>query len=100
MGTVYTQLSYQERRKIEDWWLAKVPVAEMAHPNRSLQRRTDETEIAETVATILEITGIRLLFCVPMPLRNTEATGAKPVEMTLHEGPSRCSVGAFQRQLL
>ena len=30
MGTVYTQLSYQERRKIESWWLAKVPVAEMA----------------------------------------------------------------------
>ncbi|MGB7319165.1 MAG: helix-turn-helix domain-containing protein [Planktotalea sp.] len=24
------QLSYQERRKIEDWWLAKVPVVEMA----------------------------------------------------------------------
>ena len=30
MGTVYTQLSMQERRRIEDWWLAKVPVAEMA----------------------------------------------------------------------
>ncbi len=30
MGTVYTQLSLQERRKIEDWWLAKVPVVEMA----------------------------------------------------------------------
>ncbi|MFT6091657.1 MAG: IS30 family transposase [Sulfitobacter sp.] len=30
MGIVYTQLSYQERRRIEDWWLAKVPVAEMA----------------------------------------------------------------------
>ena len=30
MGTVYTQLSMQERREIEDWWLAKVPVAEMA----------------------------------------------------------------------
>ena len=30
MGAVYTQLSIQERRKIEDWWLAKVPVAEMA----------------------------------------------------------------------
>ncbi len=30
MGTVYTQLSLQERRRIEDWWLAKVPVAEMA----------------------------------------------------------------------
>ncbi len=30
MGTVYTQLSLQERRKIEDGWLAKVPVAEMA----------------------------------------------------------------------
>ena len=29
MGTVYTQLSMQERRRIEDWWLAKVPVAEM-----------------------------------------------------------------------
>ena len=35
MGTVYTQLSYQERRKVEDWWLAKVPVAEMA---RGLKR--------------------------------------------------------------
>lgn len=30
MGTVHTQLSYQERRRIEDWWLAKVRVAEMA----------------------------------------------------------------------
>lgn len=30
MGTVYTQLSLQERRRIEDWWLAKVPVAEMS----------------------------------------------------------------------
>ena len=30
MGIVYTQLSMQERRRIEDWWLAKVPVAEMA----------------------------------------------------------------------
>ena len=30
MGTFYTQLSLQERRRIEDWWLAKVPVAEMA----------------------------------------------------------------------
>lgn len=30
MGTVYTQLSYQERHRIEDWRLAKVPVAEMA----------------------------------------------------------------------
>ena len=30
MGTVYTQLSMQERRKIENWWLAKVPVTEMA----------------------------------------------------------------------
>ncbi len=30
MGTVYTQLSLQECRRIEDWWLAKVSVAEMA----------------------------------------------------------------------
>ena len=30
MGAVYTQLSMQERRRIEDWWHAKVPVAEMA----------------------------------------------------------------------
>ena len=30
MGTVYTQLSLQERRRIEDWWLAKIPVADMA----------------------------------------------------------------------
>lgn len=30
MGTVYTQLTIQERRRIEDWWHAKVPVAEMA----------------------------------------------------------------------
>lgn len=30
MGAVYTQLSLQERRKIEDWWHAKVPVVEMA----------------------------------------------------------------------
>lgn len=30
MGAVYTQLSVQERRRIEDWWHAKVPVAQMA----------------------------------------------------------------------
>jgi len=30
MGAVYTQLSMQERRRIEDWWHAKVPVTEMA----------------------------------------------------------------------
>ena len=30
MGAVYSQLSVQERRKIEDWWHAKVPVREMA----------------------------------------------------------------------
>ena len=30
MGTVYTQLSLRERRRIEDWWHAKVPVREMA----------------------------------------------------------------------
>ena len=30
MGAVYTQLSLQERRKIESWWHAKVPVGEMA----------------------------------------------------------------------
>jgi IS30 family transposase len=30
MGTVYTQLSMQERRRIEGWWHAKVPVTEMA----------------------------------------------------------------------
>ena len=30
MGAIYTQLSMQERRRIEDWWHAKVPVAEMA----------------------------------------------------------------------
>jgi hypothetical protein len=30
MGAVYTQLSMQERRRIEDWWHAKVPVSEMA----------------------------------------------------------------------
>ena len=30
MGAVYRQLSLQERRRIEDWWLAKIPVAEMA----------------------------------------------------------------------
>ncbi len=30
MGAVYSQLSLQERRKIEDWWHAKVPVMEMA----------------------------------------------------------------------
>ncbi|MEM9585114.1 MAG: helix-turn-helix domain-containing protein [Pseudomonadota bacterium] len=29
MGAVYTQLSLQERRKIESWWHAKVPVREM-----------------------------------------------------------------------
>ena len=30
MGTAYTQLSLKERRRIEDWWHAKVPVREMA----------------------------------------------------------------------
>ena len=35
MGAVYTQLSLQERRKIEGWWHAKVPVREMA---RALKR--------------------------------------------------------------
>ncbi|MEP4199009.1 MAG: helix-turn-helix domain-containing protein [Aliishimia sp.] len=35
MGTVYTQLSMQKHRRIEDWWHAKVPVTEMA---RALRR--------------------------------------------------------------
>lgn len=30
MGAVYSQLSLSERRRIEYWWHAKVPVAEMA----------------------------------------------------------------------
>mgnify|MGYP003131624092 FL=1 len=30
MGAVYSQLSLSERRKIENWWHAKVPVREMA----------------------------------------------------------------------
>ena len=30
MGAVYTQLSLKERRRIEDWWHAKVPVRKMA----------------------------------------------------------------------
>lgn len=30
MGTVYSQLSIEERRRIEDWSHAKVPVREMA----------------------------------------------------------------------
>ena len=30
MGAAYTQLSLKERRRIEDWWHAKVPVREMA----------------------------------------------------------------------
>ena len=30
MRAVYTQLSLRERRRIEDWWHAKVPVREMA----------------------------------------------------------------------
>ena len=30
MGAVYTQLSLRERRRIEDWWHARVPVREMA----------------------------------------------------------------------
>ena len=30
MGAVYSHLSLQERRKIESWWHAKVPVREMA----------------------------------------------------------------------
>ncbi len=30
MGAINTQLSIQERRRIEDWWHAKVPVMEMA----------------------------------------------------------------------
>lgn len=39
MGTVYTQLSMQERRRIEDWWHAKVPVAEMARVLRRHKSR-------------------------------------------------------------
>ena len=31
MGAVYSQLSLQERRKIESWWHAKVSVVEIAH---------------------------------------------------------------------
>jgi len=31
MGTVYTRLSLQDRRKIEDRWRAKVPVALLPH---------------------------------------------------------------------
>lgn len=30
MGAVYSRLSLQERRRIEDSWLAKVPVADLA----------------------------------------------------------------------
>ncbi|MFK7881787.1 helix-turn-helix domain-containing protein [Roseobacter sp.] len=30
MGAVYSRLSLQERRRIEDPWLAKVPVADLA----------------------------------------------------------------------
>jgi len=30
MGAIYSQLSLSERRRIENWWHAKVPVAEMA----------------------------------------------------------------------
>ena len=31
MGAVYSQLSLQERRRIESWWHAKVSVVEIAH---------------------------------------------------------------------
>ncbi len=37
MGAVYTQLSLRERRRIEDWWHAKVPVTEVV---RVLQSTT------------------------------------------------------------
>jgi IS30 family transposase len=30
MGAVYSQLSLSERRKIENWWHAEVPVREMS----------------------------------------------------------------------
>lgn len=45
MGTVYTQLSMQERRRIEDWWLAKVPVAEMAAHQSAQQRRSTQRKL-------------------------------------------------------
>ncbi len=37
MGMVYTQLSLHEGRRIEDLWLAKVPVAEMARVLKHLK---------------------------------------------------------------
>ena len=40
MGTVYTPLSMQERRRIEGWWHAKVPVAEMARVLKRISPRS------------------------------------------------------------
>ena len=43
MGAVYTQLSLKERRRIEDWWHAKVPVREMARAQKNPVRSTSTT---------------------------------------------------------
>lgn len=56
MEAVYTQLSLRERRRIEDWWHAKVPVREMARVlkrskltiHRAIKRNfwADDTQLA------------------------------------------------------
>ncbi len=38
MGAVYTQLSLKERRRIEDWWHAKVPVREITRVAKSVMK--------------------------------------------------------------
>jgi IS30 family transposase len=57
MGTVYTQLSLQERRRIEDWWLAKVPVAEMVRVLKccrsTIFRELKRTPFSETANLLL-----------------------------------------------
>ncbi len=56
MGMVYTQLSLRERRKIETWWHAKVPVREMARVlkrPRSTGRGTIRVSMAFTPSASL-----------------------------------------------
>lgn len=52
MGAVYTQLSLQERRKIESWWRARVPVREMA---RVLEIAAITENVVEAAAQTLVI---------------------------------------------
>lgn len=55
MGAVYTQLTLQERRKIENWWHAKVPVAEMAHTKLNLRERRTIEDMLNAKISVGEI---------------------------------------------